>query len=231
MAKSKKAGRRSEAESPVRKVILIDDHPMMRCALMGIVEEEQDLTVCGEAADAAAAVELVRRQQPDAAIVDLHLKVGHGLETIQQLCEMRPGLACLVYSMLDESYYAERAIAAGVLGYLNKRASSEQVVEALRTVLDGHIYLSTEVASRLLRRGQSNHNGEVGASAMDSLTDRELEVFELIAEGKNVQQIAEHLSISAKTADTHRQSIKRKLGVTDNGELMRLAFEWSEEQA
>jgi len=220
-----KAQRREPGDPSACSVLVVDDHPMMRRALTDILAEEADFSVCAEAADAASAVAQTRRRQPAAAIVDLRMEGGHGLETISRLCDIQPGLAVLVYSMLEEEQYAERVIAAGALGFLNKRATAEEILEALRTVLTGNVHLSVKATTRMMRPDIANEK-PASDSAPAALTQRELAVFESLGQGLTVIQIAEYLSISPKTVDAHRQRIKRKLEAHDNAHLMRMAFEW-----
>jgi DNA-binding NarL/FixJ family response regulator len=220
-----RSDKQARAKSP-RRVMIVDDHPMMRQAIVNVLSDQTDLEVCGEAQDAASAVTVFKREMPDVVIVDLTLRNSHGLELIKQLRAQSATVKLLVYSMHEEKFYAERAIHAGANGYLNKGASADQVITALRSVLDSHMHLSAEAMTHMLRQrgacGRSDAN-----TPIQMLSDRELEVFEHLGRGANTRQIAERMNVSTKTIDVYRQRIKAKLNVTDNNELVRIAVEAS----
>ena len=207
------------------KILIVDDHPIVREGLAARIARQPDLVVCGEAEDVADALELVKTTQPDLIIVDLSLKSGQGLDLIKRVKARFEDAKMLVSSMYDESLYAERALRAGALGYINKQEMSDKIVDAIRQVMDGKIYLSPPMTERLLQRA-------VGAapqlvqSPIESLSDRELEVFKMIGTGKTTRQIAEELHLSVKTVETHRENIKTKLDIPNSAELSREAVQW-----
>jgi len=210
------------------RVLVVDDHPMVRRGFAEVIEGEEDLSVCGEAGDAATAMRIVESEHPELMIVDISLKDLNGIELVKQVKARHPGITMLVCSMHDESLYAERALHAGAMGYINKEESADRMIEAIRTVLDGKIFLSERMSDRLLHR-MVDHEEQPGDS-MSSLTDRELEVFELFGRGKSTREIAEALHLSTKTVDAHRQKIKSKLNLRNSNELIRQAVKWALEQ-
>jgi len=215
--------------APRRRVFLVDDHPLVREGLTRLINQEPDLCVCAEAEDAGQAYAGIVRTQPDAAIVDLSLQGDSGLELIKRLHALERPPAILVLSMHDGAFYAERALRAGALGYVMKRETSGKVVAALRSVLGGQLYVSPAVtamaAEKYLR------TAAVGsASPVDSLTDRELEVFRMIGLGLENRRIAGELHLSLKTVQTHCAHIKEKLGLINATTLMREAVRWVESQ-
>lgn len=206
------------------RILVVDDHPIVRRGLREMVDDEPDLEVCGEAEDAAEALRQVAATDPDVVIVDLTLKAGHGLELIQQIHARHARVKMLVSSMHDESLFAERALRAGALGYINKQESPEKIIDAVRQVLRGEIYLSPRMANRLLHRIADG--GPLEKSPIESLSDRELEVFEMIGQGLSTKQIAAKLTLSHKTIETHREKIKTKLNLTNSTQLNRHATQW-----
>jgi DNA-binding NarL/FixJ family response regulator len=213
-----------------RKVFIVDDHPMMRRGYASLINTEPDLEVCGEAGSSIEAVAAIEETVPDLAIVDISLEGANGVELTKQLMNKRPELPVLVISMHDEALYAERALQAGARGYLMKLAGDEAVLGAIRRVLEGHISLSDAMQDRLLYRhvGQQGRPGEDGEPTLQALSDRELEVFEMIGRGHTTREIAERLTISPKTVESHRARIKMKLSITSFAELMRRAIQWVE---
>lgn len=214
----------------VAKVLIVDDHPIVRQGLAQLIEQEEDLSVCGEAEgieDALASAEAVA---PDVAIVDIFLKDASGIELIKDLRVRCPGLPILVLSMYDESVYAERVLRAGAQGYIMKQQATEEVVTALHSILGGDIYLSSTMANRILGKVFSG-KGARGSSPVDRLSDRELEVFHLIGRGIGTRQIAERLRLSHKTVETYRGHIKDKLGLANATELLQHAIGWAQEQS
>ncbi|MBN2578814.1 MAG: response regulator transcription factor [Pirellulales bacterium] len=205
------------------RVLIVDDHPIVRRGLTELISQEPDLEVCGEAADTAEALALLETVYPDAAIIDISLKSGHGLELIAQIKAKNENIRMLVSSMHDELLFAERALRAGALGYLPKQEPIEKLIEALRQVLRGEIYLSPRMANRMMHVliGQS-----VDGDPIKSLSNRELEVFEMIGQGMTTQNIARKLELSAKTIETHREKIKSKLNLKNSAELNRRAVQW-----
>jgi DNA-binding NarL/FixJ family response regulator len=206
------------------RILIVDDHPVVRDGLIDLISHEPDLEVCGEAAEAGEAVRKVKEQHPDVVIVDLSLRSGHGIDLIEQIKAHDPGIRMLVSSMHDEELFAERALRAGALGYINKQETTEKVIEAVRQVLQGEIYVSPAMASRMLH---TVVGGEpLNQDPIAGLSNRELEVFELIGDGLSTKQIANKLHLSPKTIETHRDKIKNKLNLANSNELTRRAVQW-----
>lgn len=209
---------------PMHRIFVVDDHPMLRGGLKHSISVEPEWTVCGEAATAAEAQVSVPHVQPDLVIMDITLPDKSGLELIKDLQALCPHIPVLVYSMHDEMLYAERVVRAGARGYLMKGASAEEFLRAMTEVLRGSLYLSDRVAGHILNRlGRGNSR-----SGLSSLTDRELEVFELIGRGVPIPQIGDTLHISPRTVDAHRTNIRLKLGLPDAAAVMREAVVWVE---
>jgi len=226
---------RSTASPPKpSRIVIVDDHPMVRERLAEVIQRESDLSVCGEAEDTAGALKQIEATRPDLAIVDLTLKHSHGLELIEQLHSRFPQLLILVISMHDESLYAERVVRAGAHGYITKQEATRNMLLAVRTVLDGKVYLSPTVALRLatnaaLSRAHRKALPTLGAALpLDSLADREMRVFELIGQGFGTRQIAEQLAVDIRTIETYRARIKEKLDLKDANELLQLAIRWNQ---
>jgi DNA-binding NarL/FixJ family response regulator len=206
------------------KVLLVDDHPMVRERLSELINEEPDLIVCGEAEDGHGALDAVEKQKPDVAVVDITLKDTYGIELIKDLKIRHPNLPVLVLSMHDESMYAERALRAGARGYLTKQEATRKVLDAIRQVLRGDIYVSEKMAATLLRRVAGAKREDEQQSPTSRLTDRELEIFQLIGQGLSTRQIAENLHLSVKTVEAHKAHIKEKLNLKSSPELLRYAI-------
>ena len=211
--------------------MLVDDHPILRKGLAQMINMEQDLTVCGEAEEAGKAFELVGTLQPDVAVVDISLKTGNGIELVKNVKARYPELPILVLSMHDESLYAERALRAGSLGYIMKEEATEQVLVAIRRVLKGEIFLSEKMKSRMLQQLTTGGRNKVVVSPIENLTDRELEVFRLIGEGRSTRQIAAELHLSVRTVEAYREYIKSKLNLRNATELVQHAFHWVHHEA
>jgi DNA-binding NarL/FixJ family response regulator len=211
------------------RILIVDDHPMVRRGLRETFDGEPDLTVCDEAEDLDAAVEKVRALRPDVVVMDISLPSGSGLELAKRLRSIEPQLRMLFVSMHDDALFAERALQAGALGYINKAQTGKEMVEAVRKVARGEIALSQPTADRLVRRGVSSTPEPLGG--VESLSDRELEVFELIGRGTSTRNMAEKLCLSIKTVETHRAHIKQKLNLTNANELVRYASRWLLEQS
>ena len=209
-----------------RRILLVDDHPMIRERLAEVIQRESDLAVCGEAEDHQHALEAVEKTRPDLVIVDLTLKNSHGLDLIKDLQVRHPDLAILVVSMHDESLHAERVIHAGALGYITKQEATKRILVAIRTVLKGEIYMSEKSALRLASR-MAGRPGAKAQPPIEKLTDRELRVLELLGKGLGTRQIADRLNISIRTVETYRARIKDKLQLKDGNELLQYAFRWS----
>ncbi len=206
------------------RIVIVDDHPMVRERLAEVINRESDMKVCGEAEDRPNALEVIGRQLPDLAIVDLTLKRSNGLDLIKDLRAMHPGLRILVVSMQEENLYAERVIRAGAHGYITKQEATRKILEAIRMVLAGKVYLSDALSADILSRmvGKSKAPG----SSFELLTDRELQVFDLVGQGFGTRQIAEQLGLDVKTVETYRARIKDKLELKDASELLRKAIAW-----
>jgi DNA-binding NarL/FixJ family response regulator len=211
------------------RILIVDDHPLMRVGLASILRAEPDLLVCGEADTLKLAAQLVRSQRPDLVILDLSLGDGNGMDLIKRLKRQEPSIKILVCSIHDEILFAERAINAGALGYINKHQAVEKVTEAVRQTLAGKVYLSMAIRERVDVRHSSQIAGNL--PAISELSDRELEVFELIGSGLSTTKIAERLHLSTKTVESHREKIKRKLHLESAAELVRYAVQWQLEQA
>ncbi len=214
---------------PKTKVLLVDDHPVLRRGLSQLINQESDMMVCGEAEDAPKAFEAVGQLEPDVVVVDVSLKGSNGIELLKNLKARYPNLPVLVLSMHDESLYAERALRAGGLGYIMKDEAFEQVLVAIRQVLKGDIFLSEKMKSRMLQQVAFG-KGKVVNSPIEKLTDRELEVFRLIGQGHGTRQIAEELHLSVRTVEAYREYIKEKLNLKNATELVQHAFHWVHHQ-
>jgi DNA-binding NarL/FixJ family response regulator len=210
---------------PKTKVLLVDDHPILRQGLGRLINAEADLVVCGEAEDAAKAFDAVGALSPDVALIDISLKGSNGIELTKNIKARYPAVAVLVLSMHDESLYAERALRAGALGYIMKEEASEQVLVGIRRVLTGEIFLSERMKAKMLQQMASGRTKTV-ASPIELLTDRELEVFRLIGEGRSTRQIAVQLHLSVRTIEAYREYIKAKLSLKNSTELVQHAFHW-----
>ncbi|MEQ1827128.1 MAG: response regulator transcription factor [Pirellula sp.] len=203
----------------------MDDHPMVREGLAMRISSHGDWEVCGEAATQEEALELVKETHPDLMLVDISLKCGNGIELIKDVKSRHPSVKMLVVSGFQESLYAERALRAGALGYLNKQESNEKVIEAISTVLKGERFVSPAMTKRLV--AQALEGRSENKDAMERLTDRELEIFRMIGDGLTSGAIADKLFLSTHTIDTHRENLKRKLGAANAAELNRLAVQWT----
>ncbi|HOW27543.1 MAG TPA: response regulator transcription factor [Elusimicrobiota bacterium] len=211
------------------KILIVDDHAVLRQGMRRLIEDEPDLTVCGEAGDGPAALALLSSAKPDAAVVDLGLEGMGGIDLIKNMKMRMPKLLILVVSMYEESVYAERVLRAGARGYVMKKESAEKVVSALRRILSGKVYLSEKMADRMLDRLTEGPDMEA-ESPVARLSDRELEIFRLIGQGHKTGEIADELSLSVKTIETYREQIKQKLRLEDASELVRYAIEWVRDQ-
>jgi len=208
------------------RILIIDDHPAVREALALRIGLQPDLEVCGEAVDITDALRLVADTQPDLAVVDISLKTGNGIDLIKRIKGHTDSVRILVWSMHSESLYAERALRAGALGYINKDQATDKIIEGIRQVLDGKVYLSTAMAERLLHRAVGAGRDVATRPPLEALADRELEVFRLIGQGTKTAQIAERLHLSVKTVETYRARIREKLDLCDGMALARYATQW-----
>jgi len=231
MAKSKKsATKSSEAQKPRKRgLLLVDDHPLFRRGMSALIDSQDDLEVCGEAENSGGALDAIRRQGFDLAIVDIGLGGStNGIELMKSIRAERPELPVLIVSMHDEMLYAERALRAGARGYVMKREALDNVLGAIRDVLRGEIYISAAMSKRMIF--DHIHSSGEARSAVERLSDRELEVFQLIGEGHDMHDIAKTLHLSKKTVEAHRANIKEKLGVTSAREVVRYASQWVNQQ-
>jgi DNA-binding NarL/FixJ family response regulator len=209
------------------RIVVVDDHPLMRKGLVMSLEAESDITVCGQASNAEDGIGTVEAQNPDLVIADISLPGMSGLELIKQIHAIRPGMKTLVVSRHDEALYAERAIRAGAKGYVMKLEAPDVMVKAVRRVMNGGIYVSDEINERLLLGMASGHE-MLAQSPLEVLSDRELEVFELTGRGYGTRDIAERLHLSVKTVESYRARIKTKLNLNSAAELMQHAVQWVE---
>jgi DNA-binding NarL/FixJ family response regulator len=210
-----------------RKVLIVDDHELMRMALGQLIAQEKDLVVCGEAESASDALKAIEKLKPDIAMVDISLKHSHGLELIKDIKIRWPDFPVLVLTMHDESFYAERVLRAGAMGYVTKAEVSSKVIDGLRKVLDGDVYISEAMASKVLTRLVGNKGGQP-SFPIDTLSDREFEVFEMIGQGQQSKEIAQQLHLSKKTIDAHREHIKKKLILETATDLLMYAVQWAQ---
>ena len=209
----------------VSKIFIVDDHPIIRQGLGQLIENEKDLNVCGQAEDAYGALKAIGKLKPDLVIVDISLKHSNGLELIKNLKQDNPSTGVLVLSMHNESLYAERGLRAGANGYIMKEEAPEKIISAIRRILGGKIYVSENVATRMLSK-LVNGKAEALSAPSESLTDRELEVFGLIGQGRGTRQIAKELHLSMKTIESYRAHIKDKLNLANATELVQYAIQW-----
>ena len=205
-------------------VLLVDDHPIVRQGLTQLINQEPDLAVCGHAADANSAFHAIATYRPDIVILDISLDGPDGLSVLKDIRLSDAALPVLILSMHDESLYAERALRAGANGYIMKQEATERVLEAIRRIRGGEVYVSDRIAKRLLRQVVSSP--APGKSPMEALTDRELAVFRLIGKGRGTREIADELHVSVKTVETYQAHIKEKLSLKNARELVQHAFQW-----
>jgi DNA-binding NarL/FixJ family response regulator len=210
--------------SATTKILIIDDHPVVREGLTMQIATQPDLEVCGEAEDVPGALALLASARPDLAIVDILLKKGSGIELITRIRERYPSVRILVWSMYAENHYAERALRAGAHGYLHKGRATSQLLTAIRAVLSGKVYVSEELADNLLHRVVGGN--PVEGSPIDRLSNRELQAFEAIGQGQTTEKIAALMNVSPKTVETYRARIKEKLGLSNVTELVQRAAQW-----
>ena len=209
-----------------RKIFLVDDHPLVREWLANLINQQADLVVCGEAESAPQALQQIETSGPDVIIVDITLAQGSGLDLIKDVRGIYPRAAIIVLSMHEESLYAERALRAGARGYVMKKESTKKILVAIRQVLEGKLYISDKFAATIAERFIDGKNQ--GASPIEGLSDRELQVFVMIGQGIETRQIAESLHISIKTVQVYCARIKEKLNLANATELVREAIRWHE---
>ncbi|HUG89219.1 MAG TPA: response regulator transcription factor [Planctomycetaceae bacterium] len=207
------------------RILIVDDHPLVRDGLRTRLDSEPGWSVCGEADDVASALRLLEETQPDVAVVDLSLKSGNGIDLIKRIVSRNRGVRIVVSSMHDEHIYAERAINAGAMGYVHKHEAADLIVDAIREVLAGRLYASEVVRERLLER-VIRRAGNARANPVEQLTDRELQVFERIGRGRSVREISDELKVSPKTIETYRDRIRKKLQLESASRLVHYAVKW-----
>jgi DNA-binding NarL/FixJ family response regulator len=211
------------------RIFLVDDHPLVREWLTNFLNQQPDLEVCGEADNAAQALRGMAATKPNLAIVDISLNAASGLELVKDLCIRHPLIASLVLSMHEEDLYAERAMRAGARGYVRKRETSKNILAAIRRVLEGGIYISQKLSNAMAQKFLEGQEAVgIAQSRVGQLSDRELEVFQMLGQGKSTSQIAEQLHISLKTVQAYCVRAKEKLGLTAATELVREAILWEE---
>jgi DNA-binding NarL/FixJ family response regulator len=217
------------ATAKTKRIVVVDDHPLFRKGLQQLIDGTDDgLAVCGEASNAAEALTTIRERKPHLAIVDLSLPGANGIELIKNIRAEFPKMPILVLSMHDESLYALRALRAGAQGYVMKEEALEKVIGAIREVFAGRPYLSAEMSAKLIG---SFASGKAESSLTDKLSDRELEILELIGKGRDVREIAKLLHLSPKTVETHRAHIKEKLNLANARQVARYAVQWIDQKA
>jgi DNA-binding NarL/FixJ family response regulator len=211
----------------IKRIFIVDDHPLIRRGLRQLFEAEPEITVCGEAATIAEGISGIKSSAPDLVIVDISLPDGSGLDLIKRLHAFNPDQLILVSSMHDEKLMAERVLRAGAMGYVSKQETPEYLIDAVNKVLSGKVYLSESITEQVLINRYANTFDMKNHSPIETLSNRELEVFEQIGAGNSTMQIAEHLNLSVKTIETHRTHIKEKLNLSSSPELVRYAIQWS----
>jgi len=214
-------------ETGKRRVLIVDDHAVLREGLALVINVQPDLLVCGEAANVTGGLQAVAATQPDIALIDLSLMGGSGLELVKDIKVQHPKLPTLVLSLHDEALYAERVLRAGARGYIMKRSSTTELLAAIRKVLDGEIYLSEKMGSAVVRQALGDREYLTNGDPLEQLSDRELEVFQLLGEGHGTHEIAQQLGLSMKTVSCYRQNIQAKLQLKDAAELMQRAVHWA----
>jgi DNA-binding NarL/FixJ family response regulator len=217
----------SETVARKHSVFIVDDHPLVREGLTNLINGQSDLMVCGEANNSAESIEGIARALPDVAIIDISLTNESGLELIKHLVKQFPQVAIIVLSMHDETLYAERALRAGARGYVMKHETSKSVLASIRRVLDGDIYVSERIVNRMALR-LSSARRSVASSPVERLSDRELEIFQLLGQGRTPSEIARDLNLSLKTVQAYCARAKEKFGVNSLTELLRAAIRWED---
>lgn len=209
-----------------KRVVVVDDHPIVRRGIVQMINEDSALTVVGEAADVHEGLKVLEQQKPDIAVVDISLKDSSGIDLIKDAGIRWPKLPVIVFSMHDESFYAERVLRAGAKGYVTKGEPSVKMIEGIKRVLAGDIYVSERIASKMLHKMVGGGVRTMDGFPIDSLSDREFEIFGLIGEGLQTRDIADQLHLSVKTVESHRENIKRKLNISNATELLQRAIHW-----
>jgi DNA-binding NarL/FixJ family response regulator len=218
-----------KSNSERKRVLIVDDHPIFRFGLAGLITEQSHLEVCGHADSAPVALDAMRRLKPDLVLVDLSLRGTNGIELIKLMKAEEPDLPILVISMHNEAVFGLRALKAGALGYVMKAEAMNNVADAISKVLQGKIYVSPEFGEKLIFKAVQSAEAGTG-SPVDALSDRELEVLQLLGNGRSTRSIAETLHLSVKTIETHRAHVKEKLGFQDSEEMVKFAIDWVAQQ-
>jgi len=213
-----------------KQILIVDDHPMMRDGLAALITAQPDLAVCAQAADAREAMQVIEAHWPDLVLMDISLPGKSGLEAIKDILALQSGQAILVISMHDESLYAERVLRAGARGYVMKQEGGKRILEGIRAVLAGKVFVSEKMSARIMDAFTGRRPGDTGGS-VESLSDREFEVFQLIGRGRSTKEIAAQLHLSGKTVEVHRVNIKTKLKLATSPELVHYAVRWVESQS
>jgi DNA-binding NarL/FixJ family response regulator len=219
----------AKSKSAAKRILIVDDHPMMRQGLAQLIDNEPDLKVVAEADTGGQGLDIVVQQKLDLAVLDISLPDRNGLELVKDIRSVKPELPVLVISMHDEALYAERVLRAGARGYIMKQEGGNKLLQAIRQVLTGQIYVSEKMSARILETF-SGRQSEKSTSPVARLSDREFEVFQLIGQGKGTKEIAQHLNLSVKTVEVHRAKIKEKLSLQTATDLVRYAVRWTESQ-
>ena len=219
----------SKNSDKTKRIFIVEDHPIFRIGLTDLIEQEKDLSVCGTAEDVRTAMDGIKDLTPDLVIVDLGLKTSSGLDLLEQLQSANKHLPVLILSTYDEQIYAERCLHAGALGYINKKEASDSVINAVRHIFKGNIFLSEKMTTSILKKCRKGTDSFT-ASPVKLLTNRELEVFNLIGQGMVPGAIANRLHLSAKTVYSHTERIKDKLGIKHSSELVRFAALWADNE-
>ena len=210
-----------------KRVFIVDDHPLVREGLTNLINGQDDLIICGEAKNSAQALDGIMQADPDVALIDISLENESGLELVKQLGSQFPQVALIVLSMHDETLFAERVLRAGARGYVMKHETSKSVLASIRRVLEGGVYVSERIVNRMARRVSSTRE-PAASSPVERLSDRELEIFRLLGQGRTTSQIAEDLNLSLKTVQAYCARAKEKFGVTSLTELLRAAIRWED---
>ena len=209
------------------RVFIVDDHPLVREGLTNLINAQDDVMVCGEAKDSSEAIDGIAKERPEVAVIDISLANESGLELIKNLVRQFPQVALIVLSMHDEALYAERALRAGARGYVMKHETSKSVLASIRQVIGGGLYVSERIANRIALRLTSSRR-PVASSPVERLSDRELEIFRLLGQGRSPSEIARDLNLSLKTVQAYCARAKEKFGITSLTELLRAAIQWDD---
>ncbi len=209
-----------------RRILIVDDHPLLRKGIAALINQAPDLVVAAEASDAQEALSALSTQSFELVTIDISLPGTDGLELVRTIHQQHPRVPTLVLSMHDELLFAERALRAGAMGFIMKQEPADTILHAMRRVLQGHTHVSERIATHMLKKLTGNAR-EPGERSLDCLSDRELTVFRLIGQGRTTRQIAEELHVSIKTVESHRANLKEKLGIASSTELVRCACVWS----